>query len=165
MRFDIRGYYKTGNAPYTAQFSEDFSGEDFSGSTLCAPVRCIFRAQPEADGVAMCLEIQAQADVACARCLAPVHRSYAFSTDYLVKMRELDDPDFELPLDEKGCLDLRELTCQELVLQIPRVLLCSTDCQGLCPVCGRRKADGCTCVSADAAPADVRLSILKQLLS
>ena len=40
----------------------------------------------------------------------------------LSKERELDDPDFELPLDEKGCLDIRELVYQELIFKIPRVL-------------------------------------------
>ena len=91
---------------------------------------------------------------------------YTHSVDYFVKERELDDPDFELPLDEKGCLDIRELVYQELIFKIPRVLLCSPDCQGLCPICGKRKAAGCNCQPADeAAPADARLSILKQLLS
>ena len=82
--------------------------------------------------------------------------------DYFVKERELDDPDFELPLDEKGCLDIRELVYQELIFKIPRVLLCSPDCQGLCPICGKRKAAGCNCQPADeAAPADARLSKLE----
>ena len=61
--------------------------------------------------------------------------------------------------------DVDELIFQELVLEVEPVLLCSPDCQGLCPVCGTPKAAGCTCCKAeDAAPADARLSILKQLL-
>ena len=138
MRFDIRNYFKTGKTPYTAQFSEDFSTENFDGSVIREPVTGSFQAVPTADGVVM----------------------------QLTKERELDDPDFELPLDEKGCLDIRELVYQELIFKIPRVLLCSPDCQGLCPICGKRKAAGCNCQPADeAAPADARLSILKQLLS
>ena len=34
MRFDIRNYFKTGKTPYTAQFSEDFSAENFDGSVM-----------------------------------------------------------------------------------------------------------------------------------
>ena len=34
MRFDIRNYFKTGKTPYTAQFSEDFSTENFDGSVI-----------------------------------------------------------------------------------------------------------------------------------
>lgn len=166
MRFDIRNYFKTGKTPYTAQFSEDFSAENFDGSVIREPVTGSFQAVPTADGVVMQLTIAAETDAECARCLTPIHQSYNFNVDYFVKERELDDPDFELPLDEKGCLDIRELVYQELIFKIPRVLLCSPDCQGLCPICGKRKAAGCNCQPADeAAPADARLSILKQLLS
>ena len=38
MRFDIRNYFKTGKTPYTAQFSEDFSTENFDGSVIREPV-------------------------------------------------------------------------------------------------------------------------------
>ena len=125
MRFDIRNYFKTGKTPYTAQFSEDFSTENFDGSVIREPVTGSFQAVPTADGVVMQLTIAAE-----------------------------------------GCLDIRELVYQELIFKIPRVLLCSPDCQGLCPICGKRKAAGCNCQPADeAAPADARLSILKQLLS
>ena len=166
MQFDIRSFFKNGKTPFTAQFLADLSGEDFDGSVVSEPVRCSFEAHSTLDGVAITLRIEAKADSECARCLAPVHESYDFSVDYLVRERELDDPDFELPLNEKGCLDIRELAYQELIFKIPRVLLCSPDCQGLCPICGKRKAAGCTCQPADqAAPADARLSILKQLLS
>lgn len=41
--------------------------------------------------------------------------------------------DFELPLVEKMLLGIRELVYQELIFKIPRVLLCSPDCQGPMP--------------------------------
>lgn len=102
MRFDIRNYFKTGKTPYTAQFSEDFSTENFDGSVIREPVTGSFQAVPTADGVVMQLTIAAETDAECARCLTPIHQSYNFSVDYFVKERELDDPDFELPLDEKA---------------------------------------------------------------
>ena len=50
MRFDIRNYFKTGKTPYTAQFSEDFSTENFDGSVIREPVTGSFQAVPTADG-------------------------------------------------------------------------------------------------------------------
>ena len=52
------------------------------------------------------------------------------------------------------------------MFQIPTVLLCSADCAGLCPVCGKKKAE-CTCqpVEHTEAPVDTRLAILKSLLN
>lgn len=60
MRFDIRNYFKTGKTPYTAQFSEDFSTENFDGSVIREPVTGSFQAMPTADGVVMQLTIAAE---------------------------------------------------------------------------------------------------------
>ena len=66
MRFDIRNYFKTGKTPYTAQFSEDFSTENFDGSVIREPVTGSFQAVPTADGVVMQLTIAAETDAECA---------------------------------------------------------------------------------------------------
>ena len=114
----------------------------------------------------MLLCVKAHIDAECARCLEPLTRDYDFRREYFVRDRDLEDPDFELPCNENGCIDLKELAYQELIFEVPAVLLCSADCQGLCPICGKKKAAGCSCQPADnAAPVDARLSILKQLLS
>ena len=116
--------------------------------------------------MALLLCVKADVRSECARCLEPLSRSYDFEREYFVRRRDLDDPDFELPCSEQGCLDLQELVFQELLFEVPPVLLCSADCQGLCPVCGKKKSAGCSCQTAEeAAPVDARLSILKQLLS
>ena len=81
MRFDIRNYFKTGKTPYTAQFSEDFSTENFDGSVIREPVTGSFQAVPTADGVVMQLTIAAETDAECARCLTPIHQNYNFSVD------------------------------------------------------------------------------------
>ena len=46
MRFDIRNYFKTGKTPYTAQFSEDFSAENFDGSVIRERSQVLFRLCP-----------------------------------------------------------------------------------------------------------------------
>ena len=52
------------------------------------------------------------------------------------------------------------------VTMLSLIHICVYKRQGLCPICGRKKAAGCSCQPADnAAPVDARLSILKQLLS
>ena len=165
MQFDLRSFLESARVSYQTHFLAELTQADFGGFTLAAPAECDFTATPTADGAALLLCVKAQVDAACARCLEPLHRDYAFEREYLVRLRDLDDPDFELPCQE-GCLDLSELVYQELIFEVPTVLLCSADCQGLCPICGKKKAAGCTCQPADqAAPADARLSILKQLLS
>ncbi len=166
MQFDVKNFLLNAKTAYSTQFSVDLGGEDLNGSSLTAPAECVFTAQPTEEGALLSVHIRAQAQGECARCLANVQSSYDFTRAYSIRLRDPDDPDFELPMNENGCLDLRELVVQELIFEIPRVLLCSPDCPGLCPICGRKKAEGCTCQAAEATePVDARLSILKQLLS
>ncbi len=101
----------------------------------------------------------------CARCLAPV--SGVFSLDFertLVteemlteeQMSELDD---EYVVIEDGKLDVDLALVEELLLGFPTRLLCSEDCLGLCPYCGRPKSEGeCGCTGKELDP---RLAILK----
>ena len=77
--------------------------------------------------------VRAHIDAECARCLEPLTRDYDFTREYFVRDRDLEDPDFELPCNENGCLDLEELAYQELIFEVPAVLLCSADCQRSMP--------------------------------
>ena len=130
------------------------------------PVTARFEAVPDGEEIRMTLRANALVHGECARCLDPVEREETVQAEWTVRERDLDDPDFDLPLNEKGHLDVDEWLCQEFMFQIPTVLLCSADCPGLCPRCGKKMAE-CTCppAEAEAEPADARLAILKSLLN
>ena len=166
MQFDLRKFIATGTQPYRAEFQCDLSARDYAGARIEQPVDAVFTAEPDGDEVRMTLRTKALVHGECARCLDPVEREEAVEAEWTAKERDLDDPDFELPLDEKGHLDVDEWLAQEFMFQIPTVLLCSPDCAGLCPRCGKKKAE-CTCPpeEAELPPADARLAILKSLLN
>lgn len=166
MQFDLRKLIVSGTKPYTAEFQCDLSAKDFAGARIEQPVTARFEAVPDGEEIRMTLRANALVHGECARCLDPVTREETVDTEWTVKERDLDDPDFELPLDEKGHLDVDEWLSQEFMFQIPTVLLCSPDCAGLCPQCGKKKAE-CTCQPAEPteAPVDTRLAILKSLLN
>lgn len=166
MRFDLKTFWKEGRTPYHVSLSLDLSQWDFPGYEVPQPVCGSFTAEPTENGIYMECEFTAEIQAECARCLAPVTQRYTAQRNWEVRESDLDKLDEELPVDEKGVMDLAELVYEELLLEVPPVLLCSPDCEGLCPVCGKRKADGCTCQSAEAdATVDERLAILKQLLN
>ncbi len=166
MQFDLQKFYKTADKPYSVQFSADLSGMDLPGYTLAEPARCSFRAVPTADGIELALSVNAQIAGECARCLEPVQQSCDFTREWQFTEADLKAGEYELPINAKGILELEELVFQEIIFEAPSVLLCSPDCSGLCPICGKKKAAGCSCHQAEeAAPADARLSILQQLLN
>ncbi|MFI3169027.1 MAG: YceD family protein [Faecalibacterium sp.] len=168
MLFDLKKYFSAGISPDKREFQADFSDCDFSGATIKEPVTVYFVAERFGSEVSLTLTAEATITANCARCLDEIKQTEKVQLEWLVKESDLDDPDFELPVDEKGKLDVKEWTFQEFTFEIPTVLVCSTDCEGLCPVCGKKVAD-CTCQAAEAdaaaPPLDPRLSILKSLLN
>ncbi len=101
----------------------------------------------------------------CARCLAPVVG--VFSLDFertVVSEGTLSDEQLDEHFDEyaildKTMLDIDEPLSEELLLSFPAKLLCSEDCPGLCPKCGKPKREGkCDCPEREIDP---RWAVLK----
>lgn len=168
MQFDLKQFLRTGRVPYSAALECDLSGYDWPGYEPVGPITGEFFAALDRDGKAQLqLSLKAEVTTPCARCLAPAFYSCSIERGWSVGPADLESDELELPISEKGMLDIDELAFQELVLELPTVLLCSPDCQGLCPVCGQPKAAGCSCCPAgpQEPAANQGLAILKELLS
>ena len=101
----------------------------------------------------------------CARCLAPVDGVFSLDFERTVAAEGMiDEERLEELEDEYVVLEGHELSVddallEELTLSFPTRLLCSEDCEGLCPKCGRPKREGdCGCVLREIDP---RLAVLK----
>lgn len=65
------------------------------------------------------------------------------------------------PLEEKDWLDLKQVVQENLLLNLPMRVLCTPDCPGLCPKCGKNLKEGpCACCKKDFDP---RFEVLAQL--
>ena len=104
----------------------------------------------------------------CARCLDEVRG--VFSLDFertvvtagMVSEEKLEESVDEYIVIENNQLELDDAVREELMLEFPKKLLCSDDCLGLCPKCGKPKREGdCGCVIKEIDP---RLAVLKKLL-
>ena len=162
MKLDVRRMFETGAEPAEGEFQADFSGEDFPGYTLTGPVNVRYAAAREGDRLLVQLWETASVSAQCARCLDELHQEFPVERTYEIRKGDWEDEEAELPFDVHGRLDLRELAFEEILLEVPTVLLCSEDCLGLCPECGQRRP--CGCAPKQSAP-DPRLSILSTLLS
>ena len=101
----------------------------------------------------------------CARCLAPVDGVFSLDfertvvTEGTLTEQQLDEMSDEYVVLNDGELDVDEALREELLLGFPTRLLCSEDCPGLCPKCGKPRRDGeCGCTDKEIDP---RLAILK----
>ena len=87
----------------------------------------------------------AQLNSRCCRCLEPVRVPITAEIDAeFAREEDPDDPD--LYLFEGSKADLTNAARDALLLEMPYRVLCSEDCKGLCPGCGKNLNLGpCTC--------------------
>jgi uncharacterized protein len=107
----------------------------------------------------------------CARCLDVVSRTLTVHAERIIEtdaasgggtQRDADYEDNLLTM-ENGTADAQDCLTEEILLNLPMYHLCREDCPGLCPRCGKKRAEGgCTCDAKKEI--DPRLAILQKLL-
>lgn len=105
----------------------------------------------------------------CARCLEPVTGVFRVELERTVAAegtlseKQLEENVDEYAVIEAGTLDLGSLVREEILLSFPMRFLCSEDCPGLCPKCGKPLRLGdCGCPKHEPDP---RLAVLKTLFN
>ena len=107
------------------------------------------------------LTVSAQIETACARCLAPLHKTLEFTQTAGVTPTHVSDDCDDAVMTVDGMLDVGEMARTLFVLNMPMRFLCREDCRGLCPTCGKNRNEGnCSCESKETDP---RLAVLKNL--
>ncbi len=106
-------------------------------------------------------------DAECARCLAPLKRSFTVEFERtvvnrgeLVNTSDEEADDYIQIVD--GMLELDTVAAEQLMMEFPMKEVCSEECKGLCPKCGKDLNEGdCGCPKKEIDP---RLAILQKLL-
>lgn len=111
-------------------------------------------------------------ELSCNRCLKefeqPMHVTFEelfYPTVDVVSGLPLSHTDIDeqdaFPIDDHHQVDLTEAVRQNVLVELPMVILCQEDCLGLCPQCGHDLNLGpCECKPV----VDERLSVLQKLL-
>lgn len=77
----------------------------------------------------------------CTRCLSPTEKTFTVS---FAEIADNDDEDAYPVVNDT--VDLSVIADEKILTSIPVSFLCSDDCKGLCPVCGKNLNDGdCKC--------------------
>ena|SRR5712691_1135518 len=134
----------------------ELAGDDplFAGLevALAEPVRVAGRLQAAGEGRFYWRgSLRTHAAGQCRRCLTPVSIAVAADVSALFAQDPdaLEDPDSYPLAREATQIDLRPAVREELLLAVPRWVLCREDCRGLCPRCGKDlNAGPCDCPPA-----------------
>lgn len=105
----------------------------------------------------------------CSRCLIPFEFPVDSSFDLVYVPEELEEMQDHLSEEDINKLfyygskiDIKEVVLEQLNLVFPPKPLCSEDCQGICPVCGKVIQSGeCACETKNSDP---RLDKLKNFM-
>lgn len=157
-------------------FEEVFPlGMEDEGISLDGAVTGSVRIAPVGKVLTVSGQIVATVKGACSRCLTPLHSPVRteFATDYhpVTEARdemqneheyELIGEDLEIAYYYGEEIDIHDVLHEQLMLSVPMQQVCSEDCKGLCPHCGKNLNTGlCDC---KVEMTDPRLEKLKSLL-
>jgi|SRR4051812_29050371 uncharacterized protein len=171
MRIELDKLEQMGN-----QFAHVYEPEeivlDEEQVRLLSPPEVKGRVSRSGQKVSLRGKINTTAEVDCDRCLksVPVPVETVFDVTYVPEedyrrseVAELQEEDLSLSVFDGETIDIDELVREQVLLALPNRALCSEECKGLCPVCGKdRNVNPCDCQSKEIDP---RWAALKAVMS
>ena len=111
----------------TIQLGDDLTLQRFKGTSR-------FSRTPQ--GLILQSDFQAQTELECVRCLELFTHTLKWSVTELYAFEKKNISESGLLVPDDGQIDLEPLLREYALLEFPISPLHSTDCKGLCPVCG-----------------------------
>ena len=154
---------KTDKIPFV--FDYEGAGELFPTVSFDGPVHIDGVITERSGCMLLTLKASVSYDTECARCLKKLHRTHVFDLSKNVavsgSLQDEDNDDYVIVEDRALLLD--DIVEELLFLELPSRDLCSEDCLGLCPKCGKDLNEGkCSCVTKEVDP---RLAALSRFLT
>jgi len=137
--------------------------------TLTAPVKVTGVARDMNNCMSLSCHVTVNYRTTCDRCLDEIDGVLEFDVEKTVSNEEMpegaeDDPTFDdVIFVNESSLYIDGALTEEIALRLPTYHLCSEDCPGLCPKCGKKLTEG-GCECKNEKEIDPRLKILQKLL-
>lgn len=163
MLLDLKKVFSEEGQECSFDTQMDLSGLDLNGRFPFVSPVSVRGAVKNQDGFArLRAEVSFDFSIPCDRCTKQIDKrcAYTFTHDLVLTLENEEDDSYLQIQDYK--LDLDELIRADILLELPSKYLCSEDCKGLCPACGKNLNKGpCGC---DLHQIDPRLEVLKKLI-
>ena len=153
--FNLSGSFKDIDYSFEPEcpLSDDF--------VLTAPIRFIGRVENKVGIVSITGKATFSATVTCSRCAEDFYKDFSVDISHLLARNLQNEENDEFIVVEDNTLELDLLVFDDIVLSMPYRFLCSEDCKGLCPKCGKNLNQGkCDCKK----DIDPRMAALLELL-
>lgn len=162
MILDLEPIFNNEGMVKNFDFEIDLSAQEIAGTK---PFRSPVGVSGNVGNYTGIVELRAKAEFTletnCDRCANPVSLPQKTEIFHTLVTKLNDEANDELLLVEELRFNLEPLIVEDIFLALPSKLLCSDDCKGICPRCGKDLNTGsCSCEKE----VDPRLAALKQLL-
>lgn len=163
MILDLKKLFAQDGFVLPFQYQIDFSSVEVSGvHPFVAPVAVEGTVKNHTGFAQFEASVTFDFAIPCDRCTKLVQKRYGYTFSHVLVRSLQDDKNDEYIQVENDSLDVDELLRADILLELPIKFVCSEDCKGLCPQCGKNLNDGpCEC---DARQIDPRLEALKKLI-
>lgn len=165
MLIDLKKYFSGEDIEQQIDYTIDLSDVDIDGyKPFITPVHVVGNIKAFASSAELHVTVSYAFSMPCNRCLVETRKEFSHSISHVLVNKLNDEEDFDDYIVVEGeTLDLDELIYSDIILLIPQKYLCSEDCKGLCPTCGKNLNEGeCACSKQQIDP---RLEALRQLLN
>lgn len=150
-----------GRIPF--RFKMNLSDLDFRGyCPIAEPVQVSGEVRNSAGVLLLTAEAETVLHCVCDRCLKEYARASRTELNLVLASELSGEYESDIVLLESDTVDVSDLVTTALILEMDTKSLCSEDCLGLCPRCGKNLNLGnCSCASEP----DPRMAVLDKLLT
>lgn len=165
MKADVSAIIKVTGAKIKLNGFVELDKAVFLGETykFSEPLKLVGEIYNNGQSLTLVANVQGKMLTECARCLKETEVDIDFDIDELLSRAEDGaDPDSDMILFDGHEVELDDIVAERILMNISGRYLCSEDCLGLCPTCGKNLNDGeCDC---DNEYIDPRWQALKDIL-
>lgn len=169
MRISLAKLWKEPGVKEDFAFVWENHSEDLGEAYLTKPLQVKGNVANHGNYLELQLSIETEIALPCSRCLEEVKlpfnlevtEQYCSADEWMNYDHDHDGCFSATLLENEDWLDLKQVTQENLLLSLPMRILCTPDCPGICPDCGKNLKEGqCNCRQQDY---DLRFEALAQL--
>ena len=164
MIIDVSSILKETGGKIDVNAKVDFADVDFLGESFhfTSPIDLCGEIYNNGKSLKLTLKATGEMEVHCSRCMSPIVKELKFDVieDFMQDDGEAVDEDIILFSGTK--IDIGEIVLNSFFMNVDGKYLCSEDCKGLCPKCGKNLNEGsCDCEDDDIDP---RWAALREIM-